>query len=238
MTLATVVFDYPDIHFPYQQLHDVFRTSFIEHNPDIPFVTIRIEVPIDRSHDDAGCWSNTAKLRAWTKFIRETDDDVILADCDMFCIGSAARAFDIEFDIAYTKLTVPQRGRPLNGGIVMVRNTIAARRWITRLMWVNEAMYTDPAFHQRWRRKYAGMNQSAMGYMIETAPIGDCAVHAYSTSEWNAVDCDWRVIDESTVFVHMKSALRRAAVDGLWMKGCNGLLNKWRATRDRMEVMG
>lgn len=237
MTLATVVFNYPDIHFPYQELHDVFRQSFIEHNPDIPFHTIRIDVPIDRSHADAGCWSNTAKLRAWVEFVEHADDDVILADCDMFCLGSAAHAFDEDFDVAYTALTVPQRGRPLNGGIVMIRNSIMGRSWLYALRSINEMMYANPSFHKQWVGKYAGMNQTAMGYMLEK--YSDVfTVHAYRTREWNAVDCDWREDLSKTVFVHIKSLLRSGVTTpNGYIRGCNWLLKKWREMRERVEVM-
>jgi hypothetical protein len=52
------------------------------------------------------------------------------------------------------------------------------------------------------------MNQTAMGYMIE-AVKHPAVLKEFRTVVWNAVDCDWKNVDESTRFVHIKGKLRK-----------------------------
>jgi hypothetical protein len=157
-----------------------------------------------------GCWSNTIKLRKYAEFVEKCTDDVVLADCDMLCLGDAKIAFDKEFDIGITVKKENHKSKSkINGGIIFVRNNAKAKAWVKELSRVNDMMYEDDKFHSVWMRKYFGMNQAAMGYMLEMKNnIAD--VVEFPTVVWNNCDCDWGDISEDTVFVHIKSDLRDA----------------------------
>jgi len=150
---------------------------------------------------------NGVKLKLWLDFLEKTNDNIIFADCDMLAVKSAEHAFDIPFDVAFTARTHTTR-IPMNGGIMMVRPTEAARRFFREMLLINNKMYKDIKFHNQWRKIYAGMNQAAFGYTYKKGKHG-AKVHRYITREWNAVDCDWTNIQKNTVFIHYKSKLRK-----------------------------
>lgn len=206
MRIVTVVFGGD----PYVRFAHVFRRSVQRAMPAVRFTALRGRKPIDdgRPWD---CRMNTEKLRLWVAAAeRYTGEDLILADCDMLAVGDAAHVFeDRDFDIGYTTRS---EGLPLNGGILFVRPTRAARRWLRALERVNAEMRADPEFHAPWRQRYHGMNQAAMGYLIEY-PLAGVRVRPFPCRRYNAVSlADWSSIDGGTVFVHVKSSLRKVVL--------------------------
>jgi len=206
MKIVTVQFDYP--HRPkYSLLLKIFRESVKIYMPGVELIEFRTDAPVNKTGRPLNFNYNDFKLNIWLEYLNKTDENVIFADCDMMAIKNAEHAFDIPFDVAFTARTIVKR-IPMNGGIMMARPTAAARAFFKEMRDVNRKMLKDVDFHHRWRRRYAGMNQSAFGYTYEQGHHG-AKVHKYKTLEWNAVDCDWHLINNSTVFVHYKSKLRK-----------------------------
>lgn len=227
MTILTTVFNYPDKPHDYHKLHEVFIASCKKHMPDVDVVTLYLNVPKAKDKRKPGIWTNTAKLRAQADYIKTCNDDVVIADCDMLCMRSAYHAFDKDFDIAYTvKAANKKTNAPINGGILFVKNTQAAKDWIAELCAVNDRMYNDPDFHNTWRSKYYGMNQTAMGYLVETGH--KAKLHKYQTVEMNACDPDWINIDKSTVFVHIKGRLRDCVFGTMRRHDLDKIVSIWR----------
>lgn len=211
MTILTVQFDIRGYN-DYKKLLQVFESSVRKHMPEANFESIILEGEDRTDNMRCGRHANTRKLAVWADYIDNTDDDVILADCDMLMLRSAEHAFDIPFDIAYTRRIVV-KNTPFNNGIMMIRPNERSREFMHRWLEVNNAMFLDEAFHAEWNRKYKGMNQTAFGYMLETGNH-NADLHAYTTRQWNAVDPDWPYIDDETVFLHIKGALRQACLNG------------------------
>jgi hypothetical protein len=236
MKIITTVFDYARTSFDYQQLYDVFVASCRKHMPDVEVVTLELDVPMQKDDRKPGLWINTCKLRAQVEYLEHTDDDVVFCDCDMLCLRSNEDVWNMPFDIGYTEKPAWKKTRcRLNGGVVFVRNTERAHAWMRKLLEINDRMYYDYRFHKPWRVKYFGMNQSAMGYMIEMHPeIAD--VVSLPTQVWNAVDCDWQYVNEETRFVHIKGKLRHCVFlrEGYpWMYD---ILKEWSSYTDRKEI--
>ena len=206
MQIVTVQFNYkgrPD----YGLLLDVFRYSVKKYMPNVKFIEIKIEAPINKTGRQLNFNYNDVKLKYWRDFMENATDDTIFADCDMLALQSAEHAFDIPFDVAATFRTVKKR-IPMNGGIICARPTEAAKRFFREWYQINHRMLHNKPFHQEWRRVWAGMNQAAFGYVFKKGK--HCArIHRYMTREWNAVDCDWNHLYEKTVFLHIKSKLRK-----------------------------
>lgn len=215
MKIVTVQFRYPN-RSNYDLLLKVFKHSCRVHMPDIEFIEIKIPPPTAIPGKDLNFAYNTVKLELWLDYLENTEEEVIFADCDMLAVKSAKHAFKLDFDVAFTGRTVVNR-IPMNGGIMMARPTEAARRFFREMMFVNNLMLENLAFHRQWRKKYAGMNQSAFGYVYERGKH-KAKVHEYKTLEWNAVDCDWHRINSRTVFIHYKSKLRKTVLREIKMK--------------------
>jgi hypothetical protein len=75
---------------------------------------------------------------------------------------------------------------------------------------VNHQMMNDRQLRDRWRR-YAGINQRALGSMLERQ-CGDFGhLLQLPCAEWNCEDSAWASFDPNvTRIIHVKSALRAA----------------------------
>ncbi len=214
MKIITTKFKYAGKPFNYDVMHDVFVRSCKKEMPDVEVVTIPIDnVVPKRDGKRPGCLSNTVKLEKYCEYVQGSDDDLILADCDMLCVGDAERAFrDYDFDIAITVKGYNHKSKSrINGGIIFVRNSPGAKAWIKEFTEVNRKMYEDKKFHDIWMKKYFGMNQAALGYMMEEGDkYNKAETIELPTVIWNNCDPDWGNIREDTVFIHIKSSLRTA----------------------------
>ena len=136
--------------------------------------------------------------------------------------------WDLPFDVAYT---VRPRLLPLNAGVVFVRVSDRVRAFMTAWRDENRRMLTDTQHHQVWRRRYGGINQAALGAVLESPRTDGLAITPLPCSEWNCEDSTWRAYDpDVTRIVHLKSQLRIALFHG----GSGGqevrrLVTLWRA---------
>ena len=188
--------------------------------PAVRFEEIRLQAPTGAPGKRTAFTSNWHKLRAWEKAVRDASEPVILADCDMLCLRSIGEAFDIgegavggweHWDIAYTQTSNPRL--PLNGGLLFVRPTDASKRFFHRWREIDRQMYINPALHDPWRVKTAGMNQASFWYLHERelAALG-ARVIALPCREWNACQDDWAHIGPECRMLHVKGTLRWAVL--------------------------
>ena len=226
MKIITTMFSYEKKNYDYSLMHDVFIKSCNAHCPDVEVITLFLEVSVVNDNKKPGCWTNTAKLREMVKCAETINDDIILADCDMLCTGDFRHAFDIDFDIAYTRKREDHNTScVLNGGILFIKNNPVARDWLRSLLETNEKMYSDKSFHEYWKKKYYGQVQAAMGCMIESNH--PARVYAYDTLTWNCVDIDWECFNDNTVFVHIKGRLRESILDHCGYEEHEKIMNEW-----------
>lgn len=205
MQIVTVCFDYDD-RPEFAKLLEVFRYSVKKHMPDSDYIEYR-DKPPEYDGRNHGYLDNTFKLKIWAEHMAGTKENTIFIDCDMMALRNAKHAFYEKFDIAYTACPDGYMV-PLNGGVIFAKPTELAREFFSRLRTINDKMYHDYEFHKPWQDKYHGMNQSAMGYILENM-CHDINIKKYMTREWNAIECDWRMINDSTVFCHINKQLRR-----------------------------
>jgi hypothetical protein len=222
MKIIAVQFDY-DGSKKYDKLARVFEHSAKKNCPQAAVEMLRIKAPAHGAEGLKGvkrCFtSNTVKLRLWLDKIKETTEDVIFMDCDMLVLHDLGIAFSEPFDIGLTKRNNP--AIPYNGGVVFVRNTPAAIKFLERWTIINDAMFncTDQngvpdrgVFHTRWRNKYAGMNQAALGYILEKE-THEAKLKNFPCAIWNICREDWPRIDNKSMVIHVKSNLRTAVID-------------------------
>jgi len=228
MIIVTTVFKYKDKPSDYKRLYQVFMASCAKHMPGVTVKTLKLDVPPAKDNRKPGIWTNTAKLRAQVNYIKTLKDDVVLADCDMLCLKPFDDVFKkYDFDIGITtKPPGVKSSCRINGGIIFIRNSAQARAWMQELLKINDRMYKDQAFHNEWRKKYYGMNQSALGYMLERAKT-KARVKEFRTTIWNAVDCDWTNVTDKTRLVHIKGKLRACIDKGKSSSKLSRLIAAW-----------
>ncbi|HET6499032.1 MAG TPA: putative nucleotide-diphospho-sugar transferase [Coriobacteriia bacterium] len=253
MKLITCEFDYDDGRAPsahagaYAELSRVFRASCARNMPGVTFEEIKMRPPAGIPGKRTAYTSNNAKLREWEKAVRAAGEPLILSDCDMLCLQSVEDAFhlaewggyetpiDQPWDIAYTQTSNPRL--PINGGVIFVRPTAAAKAFFRRWREVDLQMYRDPVFHEPWRRATCGMNQASFWYLVkkELPQIG-ARVIALPCREWNACQDDWADIGPECRMLHVKGTLRWAVLGSTPVEDLPPELRKaariWREYRD------
>lgn len=208
MKIITVSFDF-NHKKTYQRLMEVFEYSCKKHMPESDVISLKTPAP-DQKLRAQGVVSNTYKLDLWVQELDKAKEgeEVVFMDCDMVVLGNMFDAFADDFDVAYTTRT---RGFPINGGVIFARNNERARKWFRELRNINNRMFEDKIFHTQWRNKYAGINQAAMGYLIEN-PVPGVMLHAVPCAKWNVCNDGWKNINKDARAIHVKGALRRACM--------------------------
>jgi hypothetical protein len=207
--IATVVFDYRDLT-RYQRLFLAWEASVRESNPGAQIDVLKIPAPEITGEHKASFVSNTAKFQAWSQYLDTVQEPVILMDCDMIVLKDLSDAFSGDFDIGLTK--TGRDSPPYNGGVVFVQPTQKARDFIKLWDKVNEELYNNPQEHAKWWYWYKGMNQAALGKILETG-LSEAKVKNFECREWNACDYDWGRLNPDVVrVIHIKSGLRKACL--------------------------
>lgn len=209
MTIFTVQFDYKGERM-YDRLMKVFKASVLRVMPDVHFEERNLSCPGTKIKKFHSLLSNTLKLREWVAWMDKTNDNTVFMDCDMLLLQSIECAFEEDFDVAYTVRTSAQM--PMNGGVVFAKPTPKARQFFRAWLDVNERMFTNRVFHEPYRRKYAGMNQAAFGYLLEN-PVAGVNLIKLPCAIWNSCSEDWRFVDGFTKVVHVKSVLRKVVTN-------------------------
>jgi len=213
MKIITVSFDFPGKD-SYERLLDVFVFSARKNMPHCDIEIIKTSPPKKADDRSTGLVTNTAKLALWIDAMNRTDEDFIFMDCDMLIIRDMSDAFEHDFDIGYTERHPVRNNKriPINGGVMFIKNNERSRQFLQRMMEINDEMYVNPNFHGRYRMKYAGMNQSAFGYMLENPKEHNAKLKAFPCQIYNVCNTEWHIFDENSRAIHYKSALRRAAL--------------------------
>ena len=209
MKIVAVEFNYAG-ETKYSILSQVLKKSIEKNCPSAEFTLIQIAPP-ERIIREKRCFdSNTIKIEKWLEFLETANDDVIFLDCDMIVLQDLKIAFDEDFDIGLTKRKFKV---PYNGGAVFIRNNERAKDFIRTWRDINNKMFNEPSFHLPWRVKYAGMNQAALGYVLEKSKL-PAKIKDFPAYLWNCCQEDWKKVNNDTKIIHIKSELRRVVMSG------------------------
>ena len=199
MKAVTVSFDQSGDN--YKRLLKVFEKSWMAHT-DIPLEVHRIKAPDIGPRHKSFYW-NHRKLEVW---IRSVNQDTIFIDCDMLCMGDIRDGFDLVRHIGYTDRLGEKY--PFNGGVVFIKNTRWSKCFLRQWYEIDEKMLHDEAFHKEYHPRYAGLNQSSMGWMWENGYKKRITV---LPDIYNKCD-DWTGWQEARM-IHIKGTLRKAVLN-------------------------
>ena len=197
------------------RLARVLASSAARHCPGWTIHVTAIAPPPARRASALGVQAdvcNAVKLDRWQQLVAEASDGecLVLIDVDTMILRPLDSAWKHAFDLAYTVKPAGARF-PLNGGVVFVRVSDRVRTFMGQWAAVNDRMLQDGTLHQAWRRRYGGINQAALGCVLETGSRTDLQLLPLPCAEWNCEDESWSAFDAHvTRIVHLKGLLRRA----------------------------
>jgi len=215
------------------RLARVLEYSAHQHCPgwdiDVRAITPAPCHPPARTAAHAAYVANTQKLDEWTRLVDQAPDGdrLALLDADTMVLRTLDAVWDQVFDVAYTVRTSSRF--PINAGVIFVRVSDRTRAFMAAWRDENHRQLGDPARHQRWRRQYGGMNQAALGALLEQRGGPDVKFLRLPCVEWNAEESAWPAVDRArTRIVHLKSGLRRALFHGTSARSLLALVHIWR----------
>jgi hypothetical protein len=222
----------PEGHATWPRLAAVFQASAAAWCPGWDLRIRQWPAPAHRPGARASSYlANTYKLEGWAQAVAgaEDGDELVLTDADMLVTGAVDAIWDHAFDVAYTER--PDCRVPLNAGVVFVRVSAASRRFLALWLEENARMFDSAAEFAPWRHKYIGLNQAALGKVLETRGADHQAqVLAVPCATWNCENESWVHFDETTRIVHIKDNLRQACFrQGPTPPGCDAIVARWRA---------
>jgi len=233
----------------FHELFEVFKQSVKENIPEAEIVELYVESQKIKNKQRI-IYTNHQKLLAWADYAQNMNEDVIFIDCDMLILGNLFEVFNLyEFDIAVTSVKFKKR-IPFNGGVVFVRNTDKAKSFMKRWSEVDTEMFNNVIFHKKYKRKYQGMNQAALGYLYEEEK-NIAKLIEVSCSRYNAIDDDWKEINENTpkekipLAIHYKGSLRKQLFENKTQKELERplynqrlyLINLWKQYKSRIPIL-
>ena len=242
MKIITVQFNYRNDW--YDRLLRAFRNSVNLQMPDVGLTEYIYNWNASKNEHierSASMGYNTFKLEKWVEILENAEEKICFTDCDMLMTNRIDDVWKHDFDVAYTyreKWKNSGQGIPYNGGVVFVRPNERSINFFKRWLEINNKMIVDSSFHSGWRKKYAGMNQAAFGYVLEKEPE-ICKMLELPCPIWNSVDESWRTFNQHTKMVHIKSNLRKTCL-GLKKAPINQQyivdLWKWHETLDEHKL--
>ena len=199
----------------FARLFKVFKRSW-DFYSEIPLEVIRSDPP-EKTRSNYAVNTNNTKLQLWHKAFTE---DTIFLDCDLMFRTDISDGFKYVRDVGYTVRTNSEF--PFNGGVVFARYTDYSKKFMEEWLRINNEMYNNPKFHEPYRRKYAGMNQAAFGYMLEQGWQADKVPEVYNMTHAKG--------QKQAKVMHIKSGIRRACLNNRnKRKGMRDVVLEWQA---------
>lgn len=155
---------------------------------------------------------NSEKLRRWVAAVDEAPDGtpIVLIDADVMILRPFGDLWDRPFDVAYTIRDPKRTPLPLNAGIVFVRATPAARRFLHAWFDATQPIRQSAKLFAIARKQYGAADQAGLAQILRDRTITE-GVHLLPLPcrEWNCEDSEWGRFDPFTTrLVHIKGGLR------------------------------
>lgn len=180
----------------WQRMSAVLAYSCKRHGLDIQIHMMPIPPGMDT---DPKVASNHDKLKLWNEVVQAATEPLLLLDADMFCQRNPVKLPDI---VEHVGITWRPEGQeiPLNAGFVFVQPTQEAKAFFRAWVEADDLLRANPGLHLKYRQKWAGMNQSSLGMLIES---GGQPLTRLECTNYNLVE-PWDGI-ALAAFVHIKS---------------------------------
>lgn len=175
-----------------------------------------IHAPAARGGNQASYSYNTFKLNWWNEQVQGAADGdrLLICDADLMVLGQLDPVWDYGFDVAYTVKRGITR-LPLNAGVIFLRVNDRSRAWFRAWLHWNMKLLGNAVLHTHYWKTYAGMNQAALGALLENGGEKLARQLELRCEEWNCESATWDTYraEAPPRIVHVKGVMRRALMD-------------------------
>jgi hypothetical protein len=230
MEITTFVIDEADPW--YCDAAQVLIKSQQERSPNTPIEIV--SVPL--SHPDTATnnlVANVCKTKAMKQVVHAAPAGAILGfiDADAMVLRDISDAEDLLDDC---DIVLTSRGRgnvyDFNSGVLFMKVSWRVKNLLTAWEHQAELMLEDVMLFSKYHKKYGGINQSALGSLIETDQLGGVIIKRVPNREWNALNADHGYAIEQSRIVHVLGPLRRSIrhEDKTPRESLKGLIDLWK----------
>ena len=215
---VTVVFDYPGTDV-YSTVLQAWENSIKTNMPNAIAEIIRLGPPKpDPDERRTRHISNALKSRAWEKIVSEaietgSKDDLLLMDCDTIVLRDISNMFMHDFDIALTHrygAMVHTSREPINTGVVAVRPNKKSLEFFKQLTKAVDYLFDNPDIHHTYWEHYRGIQQSALGYVIENTDEMKLNVKLFPCKYYNASPTnEYQDMGSEARVMHLQNVMRK-----------------------------
>lgn len=205
----------------WERMAGVLERSARYYCPEWSIVVERIESEARTSYV-----SNSVKLAQWVKACESLPDgaELLLIDSDCYVRGNLDALWEASFDVAFTRKK--ESGHlPFNAGVVAIRLSDASRAFMREWLRVNDSFLLNREEHKKWEAKYGGINQAALGAILEKGRHG-IAIAWLPAAQWNC--CHAPLWEKPGAIVHIKSHLRQQVIRRVRTGPWAPIINEWR----------
>lgn len=160
---------------------------------------------------------NTYKLQDWNRVVQAAPEGerLLVCDADLMVLGELGSAWSSPFDVAITVKRSPLATRPINAGVVFLRINDRSRAWFRAWLDWNMRLFQDAKLHALYWQRYAGMNQAALGALLENGGYDLAQLLELPCEQWNCESETWDTFNPAAPprIVHVKGGLRRGVMD-------------------------
>lgn len=233
--IITVFFPGADGNTDYEKLFKAQQKSIqIQYGDSIIYraVTAKKPEPGPNQHYR----NNNHKLVLWSRILSDyiLNDtllfDVLLLDADVIVTGDILEPFDNQESAWHVGITKRSRMYPpINGGVLYLRKGNESLLYFRKMCEEDILMQNETTYHDKWKQRYPGMNQSAMGAAMEKLE-GLINIEMLPCSLYNACSEDWPyTIENEARSIHVKEQLRDAVFGRL------PYLQEWKPSLDLLQ---
>lgn len=175
-------------------------------------------------------------LRYWSHFLEncEVGAEVCLMDCDMMVMQPLDGALPSNADVVYTWKV---ERFPINGGIILVRNTAAVNSFFDAWLQKTEAIMADEEAMNEALQLFGAADQFAFAKTVATNDYTSPCTRSYADGEVRFAPAPCAVINQTnskpitpeTKVYHLKSGWHNILLE-------DGPYTKWRTQEDSEEV--
>lgn len=168
---------------------------------------------------------NAEKTRIHNEIVHAADDGecLCLIDADTMILRDLSPVWLQPFDLAYT-VKPPEAEYCVNSGVVFVRVSPITKAFYAAWYETVLRMLTDEPLHRQWKKRWGGINQAALGWMLSNS----CGLRTAELpcEVWNCCKEGWGDAIGRARVVHLLEPLKKACVKNAGTNGAIGELAK------------
>lgn len=167
-----------------------------------------LEYPWQDQGTAAALMGNAHKSFAWSQIVEDAEEGerLLLIDADCYIRRPLEEMWEEEFDVV---LTETGKAWAFCSGVMFVRVNERSKRFFRAITEETWKMVKDGGYHAKWRQKYAGIHQAAIGAILENGGSEGVDIKKVPCSEWDALH--W---NSGARVMHLIPRLRKILFDG------------------------